>query len=157
MFPATFPRKTEVSTLVDVMVEADIHFDNLKLIQKTRYQISSSHPDLNPGHEALLLEELFKELNRSGESRNHSEDFQMQLNRAEKQMTELPAALETTTAKVSDSDVKLAAAFNNSGAILRVVSQGASKLIPAAQTLADELFAQTFSGVLDIAAYRKSG
>lgn len=53
--PDNFPEKTEVSPLVDAMVEIDTHFDDLKLIKKAGYAAPPTHPDLAPAHEALLL------------------------------------------------------------------------------------------------------
>lgn len=88
-----FQEKTEVSPLVDAMIEIDGRFDNLKLIQKSGYQPPVSHPDLSPAHEALLLNELFKELLRTPEIKRRNHDFQIKMMAAEKMTSELYSVL----------------------------------------------------------------
>jgi protein tyrosine phosphatase (PTP) superfamily phosphohydrolase (DUF442 family) len=78
-----FPEQSEVSPLAEVMIQIDERFDHLKLIKKAGYKKPESHPDLDPAHEALLLNELFKELQRSPETSRHAQDFQAKLKEAE--------------------------------------------------------------------------
>ena len=109
--PHYFPEKIEVSPLVDAMVEIDNRFDNLTLIKKAGYQ-SPSAPDLNPAHEALLLEELFRELNRSAETRKNK-DFQSKMVVAEKSAGEFRSAMESKAKQLSEADkTELSAAFD---------------------------------------------
>lgn len=110
---AEFSESVEVSRLVDSMVEIDLRHDNLKLIKTAQFQTPVSYPDLDPAHEALLLEELFKELNRSTEIRKRPEDFQAQMAKAERAVTDFRKAMEKTTFPLSDSQREnLSAAFS---------------------------------------------
>lgn len=111
--PGDFPEKIEVSPMVEAMVEIDDRFDHLKLIQKAGYQMPPAHPDLNPAHESLLLEELFRELNRSAETRKNNQNFQNQMAVAEKAATELRIAMELKQKQLSDADkTELSVAFD---------------------------------------------
>jgi protein tyrosine phosphatase (PTP) superfamily phosphohydrolase (DUF442 family) len=103
---ANFPEKSEVSPLADVMIQIDERFDNLKLIKKADYRVPTSHPDLVPAQEALLLNELFKELLRRPAKR--SKDFVNQLMEAESSSHALYTSLNTTnvTAAISDAAFK---------------------------------------------------
>ncbi len=78
-----FPEKSAVSPLADVMIQVDGRFDNLKLIKKAGYKSPASHPDLNPAEEALLLDELFKELQRSPVVEKRPAQFKTKLSDAE--------------------------------------------------------------------------
>lgn len=79
-----FPEKSPVSPLADVMIQVDGRFDNLKLIKKANYKTPSSHPDLDPAQETLLLDELFKELLRSPAVEARTPDFKSKLADAER-------------------------------------------------------------------------
>jgi protein tyrosine phosphatase (PTP) superfamily phosphohydrolase (DUF442 family) len=109
-----FPEKSEISALADAMVEIDGRLDNLKLIQKASYEQPPTHPDLVPAHEALLLEELFKELNRSPEIKKRDQDFLRKLNDAETAVDQLRIAMESKPKALSDADkAKLSVAFDS--------------------------------------------
>lgn len=82
--PDDFPEKSPVSPLADVMIQVDGRVDNLKLIKKAGYKTPSNHPDLEPAQEALLLDELFKELLRSPAVEKHPADFKSKLADAER-------------------------------------------------------------------------
>lgn len=82
-----FPEKSPVSRLADLMIQVDGRLDNLKLIKKTGYKTPSSHPDLEPALEALLLDELFKELLRSPTVESRPIDFKSKLADAERAAT----------------------------------------------------------------------
>lgn len=79
-----FPEKSPVSPLADVMIQMDERFDHLKLIKKAGYQKPPAHPDLAPAQEALLLDELLKELLRSTSKEKHSIDFMAKLGEAKR-------------------------------------------------------------------------
>jgi protein tyrosine phosphatase (PTP) superfamily phosphohydrolase (DUF442 family) len=78
--PADLPEKSEISPLAETMIQIDDRFDHLKLVKQAGYQTPASHPDLDPTHEALLLNELIKELIRSPLPTKHGQDFQSKLN-----------------------------------------------------------------------------
>jgi len=78
-----FSEKSKVSPLADVMIQVDDRFDHVKLIKQAGYAKPAAHPDLKPEEEALLLDELFKELLRSDIIEKRSEDFKAKLTEAE--------------------------------------------------------------------------
>jgi hypothetical protein len=82
--PENFPETSPVSPLADVMIQVDGRFENLKLIRKMGYKTPPGHPDLEPAHEALLLDELLKELLRSSDFEKRPADFKSKLDEAEK-------------------------------------------------------------------------
>ncbi len=90
-----FPEKSAVAPLADVMIQIDERFDHLKLIKKAGYQKSPTHPDLDPAQEALLLDELFKELLRSAGKEKHPADFMARLTEAERASDALHLSLST--------------------------------------------------------------
>lgn len=107
-----FPEISKIPALAETMVEIDGRFDNLKLIKKAGYQTPATHPDLSPANEAVLLDELFKELIRSPECRKHGADFRTKLLTAEKSAEELKATLESLPEQPGDADeMKLSAAY----------------------------------------------
>ena len=78
-----FPEISPISPLADVMVDIDGRVDNLKLIQKSGYHTPTTHPDLDPANEAMLLNEQFKELLRSPLMEQRNDDFRTRLTNAE--------------------------------------------------------------------------
>jgi protein tyrosine phosphatase (PTP) superfamily phosphohydrolase (DUF442 family) len=78
-----FPEKSKVSPLADVMIEIDERFDHLKLLKKAGYRPPAANPDLDPAHESMLLDELFKELLRGTAGPQQDNDFKARLNEAE--------------------------------------------------------------------------
>ena len=58
-----------------------------KLIKQAGYAKPAAHPDLQPEEEALLLDELFKELLRSTIIETRSEDFKEKLTRLAEEAT----------------------------------------------------------------------
>jgi protein tyrosine phosphatase (PTP) superfamily phosphohydrolase (DUF442 family) len=110
--PDNFPEQIETSPLVVAMVEIDHRFDNLKLIRKANQEPASVRLGLNPAHEALLLEEAFKELNRWLEAQNHGKDFQNKMTDAQTAANELRMAF-SKLKNLSDADkTELSAAFD---------------------------------------------
>jgi len=91
--PNEFPEKSPVSPLADVMIEVDGRFDNLKLIKKAGYKTPSNHPDLDPAQETLLLDESFKELQRSPVVEKRPIEFKAKLANAERAAAAVHQAL----------------------------------------------------------------
>jgi protein tyrosine phosphatase (PTP) superfamily phosphohydrolase (DUF442 family) len=114
--PANFSENTEVSALVDAMVEIDLRFDNLKLIKEAGYQKSPSHPDLSPAHEALLLDELFKELLRSPAAEKRDKDFQNKIKEAEKATRDFHSALSGSSMMKDKADAAFQTVVNSCAA-----------------------------------------
>jgi protein tyrosine phosphatase (PTP) superfamily phosphohydrolase (DUF442 family) len=58
---ADFPEVSAIPDLARLMVEVDVRFDSLKLVQKAGWHKPTDHPDLDPPHEARLLTDQFRE------------------------------------------------------------------------------------------------
>ena len=101
-----FPEVAKTPPLVDTMVAIDERFDNLKMAKKAGYQTPTGHPDIAPAHEALQLDELFKELLRKPEIQKRSEDFVAKMMEAEKAADEFHQML------VNGDKTKLDAVFD---------------------------------------------
>ncbi len=65
------------------MVTVDERMDHLKLLQKSAWHVPATHPDLDPPHEALQLEELFREIARSPAIHDKPADFHQKLAEAQ--------------------------------------------------------------------------
>lgn len=102
--PVDFPEQSPVSALADVMIQIDGRFDHLKTIKKAGYQKSSAHPDLDPADEALLLDELFKELQRSPLMEERTDDFRAKLSEAEGASAALHRSLSAPPVEVRQAD-----------------------------------------------------
>jgi protein tyrosine phosphatase (PTP) superfamily phosphohydrolase (DUF442 family) len=99
-----FSEKSDISPLAKVMVQVDGRFDNMKLIKKAGYRRLSDHPDLDPAPEALLLDELFKELLRSPITDKRTADFRLKLTEAEAASEAFYTDLNTPSPDVKKSE-----------------------------------------------------
>jgi protein tyrosine phosphatase (PTP) superfamily phosphohydrolase (DUF442 family) len=105
--PADFSPRVKISPMVDAMVEIDNRFDNLKLVRKAGYKSPPSHLDISPAHEALLLEELLRELRRSPDTLKRKPDFLKQLTDSEAAARELRGALNQSPLDAAKADLAL--------------------------------------------------
>ncbi|WOO43036.1 hypothetical protein [Rubellicoccus peritrichatus] len=64
----------EVSELAAVMAQIDIAWDNLVLVREAGWGPVPGHPDIDPAHEALMLNEFFRELVRQREDVDLTEE-----------------------------------------------------------------------------------
>ena len=94
---SNFPEKATVSTVVDVMVRLDEHWQNLRAIRKADYKVPSNNPDLRPLAEAVLVAELYREALRSPEIQSRKSDFVNQLKSAEQEAWELHRFLKSAS------------------------------------------------------------
>ncbi len=78
-----FPEKVEVSPMVDAMVLIDERMEHLKLVKDAGFKAPPSHPDIDPAHEALMLEEAFRELLRTPDTQKREPEFIKQMALAE--------------------------------------------------------------------------
>ncbi len=78
----SFPEVTQPSTLVDAMVKIDEHFSNLKLAQKAAWKTPPGHADISPAHEATMLWEQFKEMDRTEDTAKRTDDYRKKLTQA---------------------------------------------------------------------------
>ena len=105
----SFPAATKLPKLAATMVTIDTRWDALGASQKAGWKAPQDHPDLDPPHEALLLNEAFRELLRTPEVANKPDDFRQMMGQAETAATALQIAL-----KAGDND-QTATAFKNMG------------------------------------------
>jgi hypothetical protein len=86
--PSTFPEVTEVSGLVDAMVDIDGRWDLLKAVQAAGYVAPADHPDVIPANETVILWEHFREAQRLPEAAKRGHDFLERLKEAEERAKE---------------------------------------------------------------------
>jgi protein tyrosine phosphatase (PTP) superfamily phosphohydrolase (DUF442 family) len=91
-----FVESVDIPPLADAMVTSDEISDRLKLIQKAGWQTPANHPDLDPPHEALMLEENVHEIGRSEEVQKRSADFKQHLADTEAKIQALKTLLGET-------------------------------------------------------------
>lgn len=103
-----YVEKTPIADMAGWMVKVDDHFEHLKAIQKAGWAPPADHPDLNPPHEALQLEEALTESLRGPDGLKSSEEFKklMQDNiEKSRQLRELLAA-KPVDKKAADAAMK---------------------------------------------------
>jgi protein tyrosine phosphatase (PTP) superfamily phosphohydrolase (DUF442 family) len=71
-----FKEIADVPAMADAMVEIEHHYDHLQQIASNDWRLLANHPDLTPGHEALMLREHFTELLRRDEVKAQPAGFQ---------------------------------------------------------------------------------
>lgn len=101
-----------IPELAEAMIRVDASNDRLKLIQAAGWKTPAGHPDLSAAHEALMLQEHYKEIARLGSVLARPEDFRVQLTRAEQETTRLQQILSAKPINATDADAtyKLVAA-----------------------------------------------
>lgn len=104
LLPDNFPEKSQVSHLADVMVEIDEYMEHLKMIKKAGYKAPAANPDLDPAHEALMLQELLKELLRHPVTDERGKDFRSKLMESEQAMTAFHQRLKNPPIDVMAAD-----------------------------------------------------
>jgi protein tyrosine phosphatase (PTP) superfamily phosphohydrolase (DUF442 family) len=97
--PADFPEVAEVAALAQVMVGVDERWENLKRVKAAGWQVPPDHPDIDPAHEAVQLQELFREAGRLPSVRGRSDEFRHWLAGAEEGAQELEKVLRKATGK----------------------------------------------------------
>jgi len=84
-----FVEAAVIPPLADAMVHVDERFDHLKAAQEAGWKSVPNHPDIDPPHEALMLRELFHEMNRSEDILHRSEDFRERMQQSEEEIQRL--------------------------------------------------------------------
>ena len=85
--------RARVPDLVEAMVAVDIRWESLKAIANEGFKVPRDHPDLDPMHEALMLAEQYRELQRLDEAKGRGEPFLALLKGAETHAQGLREAL----------------------------------------------------------------
>ena len=82
-----------IPPLADAMVKVDQRFEQMKAIQKAAWKTPAEHPDLDPPHQALILEEILRELGRTTEVQARPASFRRMLGEGESAAGAMRAAL----------------------------------------------------------------
>lgn len=88
-----FRAVAEVPPMTEAMVDMERRLGHLQLIEEANWQTPTSHPDLVPAHEALLLRELYTELLRSDDVATATDEFKTWLRDGERQLQDLERVL----------------------------------------------------------------
>jgi hypothetical protein len=78
-----YVERAKIPELAKQMVAIDEHNDHLKAIEKAGWTSPPDHPDLDPAHEALQLEEHLREAARTDDTKARPAEYRKQLNDAE--------------------------------------------------------------------------
>ncbi|WP_161604634.1 dual specificity protein phosphatase family protein [Roseiconus nitratireducens] len=108
-----FQPVVQVPPMAEAMVELGHTHDHLKQIAAADWQTPENHPDLDPAHEALMLQEHFTELLRTDDVARQPDDFRrwlMESETAAKSMVQTLRQMETDSADptIPDSLVRAA-------------------------------------------------
>jgi protein tyrosine phosphatase (PTP) superfamily phosphohydrolase (DUF442 family) len=88
-----YVEQAKIPELAERMVSVDEHFDNLKSIQKNGWRTPADHPDLDPAHEALQLQEHLREAARTDDAAGRPAKFNRMLADGESHADALRQAL----------------------------------------------------------------
>ena len=92
-FEVEFVETARISDLAGRMVSIDQHWEHLRQIQAAGWKPPADHPDLDPAHEALQLQEHFRESARLEDTAERPAEFFKMLRGSENAADELRAAL----------------------------------------------------------------
>lgn len=87
--PANFPAVAKPSGFVQGMVEIDVAFEHLKLIEKASWTTPADHPDLVPAAEAGRLADLYRTLGESDYTKRKPSDFARLLTKSNEEAQKL--------------------------------------------------------------------
>lgn len=90
------PEVTRPSSLVESMVAIDGHIEWLKKSQKAGWRTPPGQADISPEHEAMMLLEQFKEMDRTADTSRRSEDYRAKLAEAGRAAEDLHSAIRKT-------------------------------------------------------------
>jgi hypothetical protein len=88
-----FPEVAEIPPLAEAMVAIEHTHHHMQEVEAANWKSPSAHPDIEPGHEALLLREHFTELLRTEAVQQEPAEFQAILKNSEAAAQELEDAL----------------------------------------------------------------
>jgi protein tyrosine phosphatase (PTP) superfamily phosphohydrolase (DUF442 family) len=102
--PATFPAICKPNGTVAIMTEIDLVNDNLKAVQKAKWQVPVDHPDLVPAHESQRLLDLHEQLHGDPGSAAKPAQFLEILDRATRSVRALDAAVRAGDATAAERE-----------------------------------------------------
>jgi protein tyrosine phosphatase (PTP) superfamily phosphohydrolase (DUF442 family) len=88
-----FVEVAKIPDLAEAMVHGDFYMDHLKDLGKAGWQPIAEQPDLDPPHEALMLEETYTEIGRMKKVQARPTDFQERIASVAEQSKKLGAIL----------------------------------------------------------------
>jgi protein tyrosine phosphatase (PTP) superfamily phosphohydrolase (DUF442 family) len=91
--PRDLPAAVTVAALTQAMVGIDHAWDNLKLSRDAGWKAPADHPDIDPPHEALQLQEHYRELARLPAVKDRPEDFRGRVADGERTARDLETVL----------------------------------------------------------------
>lgn len=100
----SFPETAKLPVFIDLMVQADEHFEGLTKSRKAQWGVPKDSPDLVPANLALQVMELFRESIRTNQARRPESDFNEWMKQSETSAAALEKALRDgskTAAEVS--------------------------------------------------------
>jgi len=89
----SFPAVSPIEPLAQTMVQIDEQAERLKDARAAGWKVSAAHPDIDPPHEALMLQESFREIARTKETQACPESFRKFLQESETAAGALQIAL----------------------------------------------------------------
>ena len=93
-----------IPALADAMVKVDTHWEHLKSIQKAGWRSPGDHPDLDPSHEALQVQEHFHEIGRTADAQSRPAEYRKLLAASETDVAALRATLSATSIDTKAAD-----------------------------------------------------
>jgi protein tyrosine phosphatase (PTP) superfamily phosphohydrolase (DUF442 family) len=90
---AEFPETAELPPLAEAMAALERTHDHLNQVAAAGWKSPPDHPDIDPGHESLLLREHFTEMLRTDAARQQPREFQALLRQSEAASAELEHAV----------------------------------------------------------------
>jgi protein tyrosine phosphatase (PTP) superfamily phosphohydrolase (DUF442 family) len=91
--PVVYAEVTPIPPMAQQMLKIDAQLDRLKAIQKAGWQAPPNHPDFDPPHEALLLQERLTELARTPEADKEPAEYHRFLQASTDSVSKLREAL----------------------------------------------------------------
>ncbi|HYE18068.1 MAG TPA: hypothetical protein VEA69_06475 [Tepidisphaeraceae bacterium] len=102
-----YVERAKIPKLAEAMVQVDYRWDHLKAIKAAGWKSPKHHPDLDPPHEALQLEELFRELRRTDRTHADRPGYDELMLKSEAATADLRRALTANDAVRADAAFKL--------------------------------------------------
>lgn len=83
----------KIGAMAEAMVKLDRRWDGVKVVQKAGWEVPADHPDLDPGHVSLQLQEMLVEMGRSSEAAGRPVEFRRLLEQSAAAAGEMREAL----------------------------------------------------------------
>jgi protein tyrosine phosphatase (PTP) superfamily phosphohydrolase (DUF442 family) len=101
--PSDFPPVERVPDLTRLMVAIDTRWDHLKAVRAAGWKSPTQHPDIDPEHEAVQLQELYREAIRLPDVTRRGAEFLALLQESESAAGDLEKAIRTDPTKAQSA------------------------------------------------------